>query len=487
MTPPSPPRPLGAGLLSAAQVALLATCALLASPAGAQELPAAGEEPGALEEPLVLAPPPEFLSDKPAAPERLLRDKREGQFPTGFPAIGWDQENGVVFGAFLQLYDNGARDDGFFAHSPYRARTLFGGTFTSEGVAELVTGVDLPYVLDSPYRLRLGARAQRNPISNYYGTGDEAMGPLRFPGSERSFSKHRDYVEALRDSPDSMRSYSRYVNWTATALRGAITLERDLLGGILRPQLGYRATWTDVEDYTGERVRADSPVFGLVQARQISTKLSEDAARGRIDGYEGGFDSMLRLGVTLDLRDFEPDPTSGCLVMATADVSTRALGSEFDYQRLSISAASYNSLLPELTRLVLATRFAYTAVFGEVPFYELSTLGRTTTDLEGLGGFDTLRGYKRNRFVGRAMALANVELRWSFLEFEHDQDHFRFGLVGFVDAGRAYDAVQLDLRDWRAGYGGGLRFTWNLSTVICVDVAFSDEDNVFYVAFGHPF
>src|SRR4051812_35300888 len=35
-------------------------------------------------------PPPDFLYNKPRLPDALLKDKREGRYTTGFPAIGWD-------------------------------------------------------------------------------------------------------------------------------------------------------------------------------------------------------------------------------------------------------------------------------------------------------------------------------------------------------------------------------------------------------------
>ena len=76
------------------------------------------------------------------------------------------------------------------------------------------------------------------------------------------------------------------------------------------------------------------------------------------------------------------------------------------------------------------------------------------------------------------MALVNVDLRWSFLEFLHEEDH---------DVGRAWDSVEFDFADWKTGAGVGFRFAWNLATIVSVDFALSNEDQVFYVNFGHQF
>jgi hypothetical protein len=479
------------GFLRAWPIALW--CLLPLGAAVAQEAPNGGDaaEETVPEEPESELPPvverPDFMANKPVLPDLILKDKRDGMFLTGFPAIGWDAENGWVLGAFLQHYSNGERDDPFFRSTSYRSRVTVGGLFTTAGLVDLAAGLDMPYVFDSPYRVRMGVAGRYNPSNNYYGVGDDANRKLRYSGSPERFDRHEDFVDALRESPDGMTAYSRYIEFESTFVGGSIAIERDVWGGILRPLLGLRVGHTDIEDYTGERVQADSPVYGLVRAIQVSTKLREDTVAGRIDGFEGGWDNALRLGLSLDTRDFEPDPSQGFLLQATSEVSTRLLGSDFDYQRVTLSAAGYHNLLPSLTRLIVAARAVYTMSFGNVPFYSLRTFASNGLNYGGLGGFKSLRGYKRFRFVGRSMALFNLDLRWSFAEFLHEEDHFRFMVAGFLDVGRAWDDVEFDFEDWKPGYGAGFRFAWNLATIVSVDVAFSNEDSVFYVSFGHQF
>ena len=453
----------------------------------------AGEDPDMLSEEerqrrLTTAPPPEFAARKPLIPQEILLEKREGRNTTGFPEIGWDQENGVVLGAQLQLFLNGTRDDGLFASAPYRARTLIAGRRTSEGVTELEFGVDVPYVLDSPYRVRLGLSASQTPIANYYGVGKESMERLSFPGQARAFTRRARYADALRRSPDGLTTYARYDQWRSTSLRSSLRVERDLLQGVLRPLLGFALSYRDVDDYTNRGTRAKAP-FSDVRARQLTTRLRQDRERGRIRGFRGGFDQSVKLGLTYDTRDFEPDPARGWFVMAASDISSRYLGSDFDYQRVSLTATGYLRLLPrDMTRLVLAGRIAYSTVFGAVPFYELGSFARTDEDLSGLGGYQTLRGYQRSRFVGRSLALASAELRWAFAELRFLGDHFRLMAVAFVDAGRAFERpAEFHLRNWRYAYGAAFRFSWNLSTVISFDYGVSREDGIFYVSIGHPF
>ena len=45
----------------------------------------------------------------------------------------------------------------------------------------------------------------------------------------------------------------------------------------------------------------------------------------------------------------------------------------------------------------------------------------------------------------------------------------------------------LTLKDWRIGYGIGLRLIWNLATVISFDLGLSGEDQIFYMELGTQF
>ena len=168
-------------------------------------------------------------------------------------------------------------------------------------------------------------------------------------------------------------------------------------------------------------------------------------------------------------------------------LSTRVLGSEFDYQRVTLSASNYYSLIPDLTRLVFCTRGVYSMQFGDVPFFSMDTLAFNSYDRDGLGGYDSIRGFKRNRFIGKAAVLVNTELRWSITEWEFGSQNLRPQLAPFVDTGRVFDDVDMKFNHWKVGYGIGFRLVWNLSTVISFDFGCSREDKIFYMEIGHQF
>jgi len=54
-------------------------------------------------------------------------------------------------------------------------------------------------------------------------------------------------------------------------------------------------------------------------------------------------------------------------------------------------------------------------------------------------------------------------------------------------ARRSGDATALTLSDWRPSYGGALRISWNLATIITADYGRSAEDAGLYINFSHIF
>ena len=86
------------------------------------------------------------------------------------------------------------------------------------------------------------------------------------------------------------------------------------------------------------------------------------------------------------------------------------------------------------------------------------------------------------------MSAVTGEVRWTFTRFVIKRQKFALLAVPFVDLGRSFDdAAALTLSDWRPSYGGALRISWNLATIITVDYGRSAEDAGLYINFGHIF
>ena len=430
---------------------------------------------------------PDFISRRPFIPDFLIKDKREGRYVTAVPAIGWDQDAGFNIGVIGFLFDNGTKDDPFFRTTPYREEISVIALGTLTGVQRYGVSLDHPNIFGSAYRIRAGAQYEIDPLNNYFGFGSTAMQDFHFPGAPgKFFDTYGDYQDALRQAVDGL-AYTKYDRYETREIAFDAGVERDTFGGIVRPLVGVAVRYTDIRDFTGSEVDAEIPGRD-VTAIQQPTRMHTDCQAGVITGCRGGFDNILKLGISLNTLDFEPDPYSGVLAQAVAELSAKELGSDSDYQRVTLSTQGYKTVFPNLARLVLAGRALYSMQFGDVPFYSVPTLAFNSHDRPGLGGFATMRGFVDRRFVGDSAVLVNTELRWSIFDGGYLWgQHLRPMLAPFVDAGRVFDGTQLRFDGWRADYGIGFRLIWNLNTVVSFDYGISSEGQLFTMDLGYSF
>jgi outer membrane protein assembly factor BamA len=410
-------------------------------------------------------PPPSFAAGRQRLSEDDLREKVEGAYFTGLPLVDSDPDTGFGFGARGYRYWDGSRDDPLYAYTPYRHRVYAQAFATTNGYQFHAFDYDAPYLGDSPYRLRASLYFERNTAANYFGRGAATLGPLAFQGATTTYASFANYSAALAGA-----GLPLYDKFTLTDPGVSATVERDFVGGLVRAQAGVGSSVVSVRTYPG------------------ATRLGNDCATGRVVGCAGGLHDTIKVGMALDTRDYEPDPNSGVFVDATGEISSRLLGSSWDYARMTVSPRVFVSPIPELTDLVVAARAVLSVQTEGVPFQAMNTLAFTDGDRQGLGGLRTLRGYKQDRFVGPMAALANAELRWTFVSFTVGNQRFGLSAAPFVDVGRVFDRVSdFALGGWRRGQGGGLRIAWNKATIVVVDYGVSTEDSGLYMDFGHQF
>jgi len=435
-----------------------------------------------------LVPRPDFISRRPLIPDFLLKDKRAGRFITAVPAIGWDQQAGLNLGVVAFLLNNGSEDDPFFRTTPYRQQISLTALGALSGLQRYGATLDQPNIFDSPYRLRADVQYSIDPLNNYFGIGGASMRDFNFPGAPAHFfNTYNGYQNALRHEVNGL-AYTKYDLYESRETSVGVTVERDVFGGIVRPLVGVSVRHTDIRDFTDSKVDAENASGDDVRAIEQPTRVHTDCRAGVITGCSGGFDNLLKLGISLDTLDFEPDPYSGVLAQAVAEVSAKAFGSDFDYQRVTVSTAGYKAVFPNVARLVLAGRALYSMQFGNVPFFSVPILALNTRDRRGLGGFATMRGFVDRRFVGDSAVLVNTELRWSIFDGGYIfGQHLRPMLAPFVDAGRVFDGTQLRLGGWRVDYGIGFRLIWNLVTTVSFDYGISSEGQNFTMDLGYAF
>ncbi len=133
--------------------------------------------------------------------------------------------------------------------------------------------------------------------------------------------------------------------------------------------------------------------------------------------------------------------------------------------RLDLEASFYLSA-GDSKRLTLGLRGGYSTTYGDVPFYQLSTVGQRYNN----------RGFRRNRFVGNSAAFYNTELRYHLGNINNAIIPIRVGIFGLYDSGRVWlDGESSNA--WHNSYGGGLYFVpYVESFSINVTFARNDED-----------
>ncbi len=431
---------------------------------------------------LAVPPPPEGLEHETPLSPADYADKREDVYLTGLPLWNYDTNFGHGFGARAYLYHNATRQDPFFGYTPYRHRVFLQAFATTKGLQFHWLDYDGPYLGDSFFRLRAQALYVRALEKNYFGVGEAATAPLSFPGAERDYVRFSAYQAALDEVRDG-KTLARFDKVDHERPQVLLSLERELLGGRLRPFVGVSFSYNRLRDYSGREVEV-----GGGELRMGETRLSLDCAAGRVHGCSGGWDNTVRLALSFDTRDFEPDPNRGVYAEISGELATPALGSEYSYRRGVVAVRGYVSPAPELADLVLAARGVLQLQSREAPFFSMNVLPFVEDERYGIGGARTLRGYKQDRFIGPVMTLANLELRWTVAKTELLGQSFGFMLVPFVDWGMVYDTPRdLALDGWRRAQGAAIRIAWNQATVVMVDYGFSREDSGLYINFTHIF
>ena len=225
-----------------------------------------------------------------------------------------------------------------------------------------------------------------------------------------------------------------------------------------------------------------------VKAPNGTSLLRRDFQQGLISGLDGGWVSILQTALIYDTRDFEPDPTRGYYLEIANEFSNPIIGSQFNFDKLFIQGRFYKKL-PIGTRTVLGGRLGIGNIFGDnAPFFEYQDQWSPEGSINALGGKQSLRGHRANRFLARSLAFANFELRYRITETKLGKQRFAFTLAPFFDAGTVRDKWQdINFTNIKTSYGGGLRVAWNQSTIVSFDYGISKEDKLFYFGIGQAF
>ncbi len=439
-----------------------------------------------------------------------LKSKREGSFITGLPSISSDPVTGIWYGGSGYYIENGKKLNPLFAYSPYVYRVSVDYYQSSVGAKYYGAGIDLPFFRDTPYRINLYGFYDRNLRGQYFGVGESTLKPLSYhPRNDASqplttnaeFDKREEALSYRRPTRSTLGSDyvtdQRYNEYDAENSGFTLNVDRTFWGAF-RFALGADVSRMIVRVYDGKIMKAKDPYFGETDFSSINvilptpnakTKLTEDKEAEKINGYTGGYTNYLKTGIAYDSRDFEPNPRKGIFAEINFIKSSRAWGSDFDFQRGFIHGKFFYLVLPKVfSELILAGRVALTRVTGTIPFYEYRHIWSIDTPIYGLGGGTTLQGYKQDRFVGNVMGFGNAEARYRFASFRLGDEYFTFQIGPSFALGRVWDSIySINLQGYKYSHGILFRIIWNQSTVISLDYAVSREDKQFFMNLNHSF
>jgi outer membrane protein assembly factor BamA len=160
---------------------------------------------------------------------------------------------------------------------------------------------------------------------------------------------------------------------------------------------------------------------------------------------DGGWVNTLKAGLVYDSRDNRPNPMKGIWTETGIEIAPKFMGNDWGFSKFYITHRQYFTLVEN--DLSLAYRIGYQATLsGEAPFFyqsQVLTYRLTGQSSEGLGGSSSLRGVLKNRVIGDAFVLGNVELRWKPIHFTFLKKASYLGLNLFYDLGKTTKGISI--------------------------------------------
>jgi len=402
-----------------------------------------------------------------------LNNKKEGVYLTGIPDISVDPINGLGYGGEGSLFFNGKKSDPLFQYSPYKAELDIAIFNTTKNQRELMFVLDMPYIMRTPWRLRAEAGIETNPNLLYFGGDNRSLNGLGlYPNNDSSQSRIQNMSYAKYESLMNQMGLGMYNGYSKTEYILNVSMERSFWESKMRALVGIEMAQINMTT-SGPR-----------------NLLLDDVTKGLAYGLGKSNINFLQTGLIYDTRDLETDPSAGWFMELTNELSLKGFGSRYNINKVYFHANGYFDLVKSHPRaMILAVRVAGGHTSKDAPFFELQDQWSSEGSTEGLGGPNTLRGFKQSRFLGRVMTFNTVEMRCRIAQFGLLKQHFAVSGVPFFDIGSVSDEMEgvLEKSNYRHSSGLGLRIAWNVNTILRFDCAMSKEDKQFFFNLGHAF
>lgn len=176
-----------------------------------------------------------------------------------------------------------------------------------------------------------------------------------------------------------------------------------------------------------------------------SSRAPENSLAAALNPYGTGKMSILSgiARLNYDSRNDEFYPKRGLFAEIEADFASDAFSNDEPFAVFSAELRTYKTI-EKISKLTLAAMLFGEKNIGKEPYFESAFLG----------GYETLRGFSRNRFAGDAAVGGSVETRFKLSDYRLVVPG-EFGMSVFSDFGRVFlDGENSD--EIRYSYGGGI-------------------------------
>lgn len=228
----------------------------------------------------------------------------------------------------------------------------------------------------------------------------------------------------------------------------------------------------------GERFRHVNIREGAVKDLTDTTDVFQTSGNDAVPGLDGFDTHAQKAGLVYSTLDIPNLPTRGLYARTSVEFSAEALGSSATYQRYEAEGKAFVPMDDD-ARYISAARFAYIQTPNDdTPFLERASIG----------GENSLRGYGRNRFIGKTAMLLNLEerirvARWDIFAVSADWE-----VAPFIDSGVIADSLQeIETRNIKFNPGVGLRAVVRPNIVGRVDTGFGADGPAVFAGLGYPF
>lgn len=314
-----------------------------------------------------------------------------------------------------------------FRYRPWDSRLQVRGGWATEAATGRVQATIHLYRSNSRLQAEVQAEYSGIEVLNFHGFGNatDASGP-------REFFRVNHHQVALRGGP-------------VIPLSPAVTV-----------RLGARVRRLETEERPGRILETLPGLYGT-----------------------GAFAQLDLAGeVQLDTRDVPAAARSGVRLVARGIVHPEVFDVQSTYATLEGAASTYLAAAGAPFVPTLALRAGGKKVFGSFPFQ----------DAAFIGGAETVRLGRENRYAGDAAVWGNAELRLELFEALLLLPA-KVGIFGLADAGRVFhEGDPADADALHTAFGGGLWVAWlNRAGTLSAAIARSAERTAVYVGAGFAY